>query len=89
MVNHPPQSASLTTVKSLPDLAELGTADYQVVGNEMELRIPRSMLGLSGSVSLSFHWADNTEGTGSDVPDFGVLGDNAPNRRASYRFAPW
>ena len=60
-------------------------AEFRVVGNEMELSIPRVALGLkSGPVTLDFKWADNLQQTG-DWSDFTLNGDAAPNDRFNFR----
>ncbi|MEO5916385.1 MAG: hypothetical protein ABIS50_19265 [Luteolibacter sp.] len=58
---------------------------FRVVGKEMELAIPRTVLGVkSRPVNLDFKWADNLQQTG-DWSDFTVNGDAAPNDRFNYR----
>ena len=64
------------------------TADipYAVEGNELELSIPRKLLGLQGeSIVFDFKWADNPQSL-RDVTDLCTAGDTAPNRRFNYRF---
>ena len=62
-----------------------GTVEYRATGNELELAIPRSALGLSAlSAMLDFKWADNIQQTG-DWSDFTLNGDVAPNDRFNYR----
>ena len=57
-----------------------------VSGNRMEVRVPRSELGLAGKrVRLDFHWADNVPTT-DDIGAWSKSGDNAPDRRFNYRF---
>ena len=61
---------------------------YSAVGNEIEIRIPRSDIGQGSNddpVKLDFHWADNIQQT-DDVIEFAVSGDSAPNRRFNYRY---
>ncbi len=61
-----------------------GEVWFKVAGNEMEMAIPRSMIGLRpGSVAIDFKWADNIQQTG-DWSDFTLNGDAAPNDR--FRF---
>jgi hypothetical protein len=66
---------------------ETATLDYAVSGTRMELRIPRSAIGLAAdpSVSFDFHWADNIQ-HGGDITEFAVSGDSAPDRRFEYHF---
>jgi hypothetical protein len=64
---------------------EAGTAERHAGARGVEIRIPRAVLGLRGSVDLEFKWADGILGTG-DISDFFVNGDVAPDRRFNYRF---
>ncbi len=62
---------------------------YRVKGNELELAIPRSALGLpdnSTAAAFNFKWADNLQKPG-DVMDFYLSGDVAPESRLMYRYA--
>ena len=61
-------------------------ADFRYEGNQMEIKVPRSILGLTkGSVAFDFHWADNIQNL-DNVIEFALHGDSAPNRRFNYRF---
>ena len=77
-----------TNVLRIADQAIIGSVPLAFSGTEMELSVPRSMIEQTGEVAFTFHWADNVT-SGEDIPEFGPFGDNAPNRRASYLFAPW
>ena len=57
------------------------TAEYRVVGAEMELAVPRSMFG--NSLDYAFKWTDNVQDEGATI-SFSLTGDAAPNRRAQY-----
>ncbi|RKX46909.1 MAG: hypothetical protein DRP64_02525, partial [Verrucomicrobia bacterium] len=62
--------------------------EYAVSGNEIEIRVPRSLIGQSGGfdpVGLDFHWADNIQAD-DDIIEFAISGDSAPNRRFDYRY---
>ncbi|MCQ6559271.1 LamG-like jellyroll fold domain-containing protein [Paenibacillus mendelii] len=66
---------------------DAGTADYRYVGNELEIRLPRKLLGQkSGNkpLALQFHWADNMQKQG-DITEFFLNGDSAPDRRANFQ----
>jgi len=57
----------------------------RVCGNELELAIPRRLLGLTSTpAAIDFKWADNIRQTG-DADDFTLNGDVAPNDRFNYR----
>jgi hypothetical protein len=59
--------------------------ECQAVGAEMELAIPRAVLGLRNlPAAIDFKWADNIRQTG-DWSDFVLNGDVAPNGRFNYR----
>lgn len=58
---------------------------YRVSRNELELAIPRSVLGISKMPAvIDFKWADNIQQTG-EASDFTLNGDVAPNDRFNYR----
>ncbi len=58
---------------------------YQRFGRDLELAIPRSVLGVSSLPAiLDFKWADNIAQDGT-ATDFTVNGDVAPNDRFNYR----
>jgi hypothetical protein len=60
---------------------------FVVVGNELQLAIPRSSLGFSStdSVKINFKWVDNMILDG-DILSLIKNGDTAPNGRFSYVF---
>jgi hypothetical protein len=58
---------------------------FRVADNEVELAIPRSVLGITAlPAAIDFKWADNIRQTG-DWSDFTLNGDAAPNDRFNYR----
>ncbi len=64
----------------------LARIPYRVNGNGLELSIPRAVIGQSGPApAFDFHWADNIQSL-SDISEFGINGDSAPNRRWNYRY---
>ncbi len=59
---------------------------YAVRGNEMELCLPLSLLGLSApAAGFDFKWTDHS-GPLTDIIDLCTHGDTAPNRRFNYRY---
>lgn len=63
----------------------------RVVGNELQLAIPRQALGLpdgNDKTSFNFKWADNLHYSGDapDIMDFYLSGDVAPAGRFMYQF---
>ncbi len=57
---------------------------FAMNGNQLELAIPRSILG-ANPLNFDFKWADNCYEKG-DWTDFTLNGDAAPNDRFNYRF---
>ncbi len=68
-------------------LEVVGTADYTVAGNVMQISVKKALLGLADgqNVTLDFKWADNSLPTW-DIMEFLDQGDAAPNGRYTYRF---
>lgn len=61
------------------------SVSFRVTGNEMELALPQSALGLTAAAAvLDFKWADNLQQTG-EASDFTLNGDAAPNDRFNFR----
>ena len=61
---------------------------YRVSGCEIEIAIPRSVLGFADTkkpMRFDFKWADNMQKDG-DIMEFTVNGDTAPDGRFAYRF---
>ena len=59
----------------------IGTADYDVRGNILQIQVPRDMLGLKDTpVTLHFKWSDNMQEQG-EILDFYRNGDVAPGGR--------
>ena len=64
----------------------VGTVSYQVLGNQMMIAVPKSLLNLSGSeISFEFKWADSREAY-QTVEDFYEKGDCAPYGRFNYEY---
>jgi hypothetical protein len=61
------------------------TIPCRMNANQLELAIPRSLLGLTHlPATLDFKWADNIQQTGQ-ASDFTLNGDAAPNDRFNFR----
>jgi len=60
--------------------------DYSLNGNRLQLKIPKSALGITGNVfHINFKWSDNTLASG-DIMDFYLYGDTAPLGRFMYQY---
>ncbi len=64
----------------------IGQLDYHYQGSELELFVPRELLGLTADqFTFDFKWADNPANL-NDPISLVTDGDTAPNRRFNYRF---
>ncbi len=64
---------------------EIAALNMRVSGTELELQLPRTLLGLTGNdLTFDFKWSDNPEML-NDPCSFALHGDTAPNRRFNYR----
>lgn len=85
VINHAAPGSLARHVGNAFNWAAAGTVQWRLAGNEMELAIPWSALGLkSPPAMLDFKWADNCVRVG-DWTDFTLNGDTAPNDRFNYR----
>lgn len=68
---------------------KVAPVEWRVQGNELQLAIPRTALGLKTNVleaAIDFKWADNLQHPG-DIMDFYVSGAVAPEGRFNFRYA--
>lgn len=64
-----------------------GEVDYAVKGNQLEIRLPRTLLGLlHQDFSIGFKVADNLQHE-NDIMDFWLSGDAAPTGRANFNYS--
>jgi hypothetical protein len=87
IVNKSVRSESETTVMKWTGKSwkKVATIPYAKSKNQIELAIPRTLLGLtSGAFTFDFKWADNPAEL-KDAISLCVNGDTAPNRRFNYR----
>ncbi len=85
---HPNQSGktSLEVCMGGYNFIRKADVDCKIVGNKMEIRIPKSELRIKGSgVSISFKYADGVE-CENDILDYYVTGDVLPLGRLSYSY---
>jgi hypothetical protein len=62
-----------------------GEIDFRVSGKQMEIKIPRAMLAMTGQLDFEFKWSDNLQQEG-DVMDFYLSGDAAPIARYNFLY---
>jgi hypothetical protein len=91
LVNNGVKSSSLTSISTATgegrgwDMAQ--DISYKVVGNEMELAVPLSQLGITtpDNFTVDFKWVDNSISQG-DIMECLRNGDAAPDARFKYRY---
>jgi hypothetical protein len=90
VVNHDVISESVTTLKRWNGMewSNPVPVDYALNGDALELRIPLEALSLPDDKFPEFHfkWADNA-GNLTDIADFFLYGDVAPDRRFNFNFS--
>lgn len=89
VVNLSVKSSTETSVKQWDGVKWVNEklVPYKVVGTEMELSIPRSVVLLDKSTpEFYFHWADNPQQL-KDITAFFMDGESAPDRRFNYNFS--
>ena len=88
VLNNKVMNSNTSTISWLNKDGTIGkTLDvpYQTSRNKLMIRVKRSDIGQSDKLAFDFHWADNITKIG-DISEFFLNGDNAPERRANYRF---
>ena len=89
VVNRNPNASSgKTDVQKLnPDFTgeQTGTAGYFTSGNILQLKIPKTALGISGRASVYFKVADGIDRP-DDIMNYYVSGRSVPMGRLSYRY---
>ncbi len=86
LANTAPTAQNRSSVQKIGQ-GMVGEITFQAAENELELVIPRKMLGLENQEkgTLDFHWTDNAQPLG-DLTEFALHGDSAPDRRFNYRY---
>jgi hypothetical protein len=65
---------------------KVGDVEYSVKDNRLQIKVPKSMLGINGDkFVVNFKWSDNMQNDG-DVMDFYVNGDAAPGGRFKFQY---
>ena len=89
MVNRTPKNATTTTLERSKGgwtWETLANVSYRTTGNELEIRLPKKSLGITGpTFTPDFKWADNAPADG-DPLHWLDKGDAAPNARFRYRY---
>jgi hypothetical protein len=88
VINTSIKSATTTTwayLNSDGRVGKRGAILYTTSQNKLMIQMPRTYLNSHSTLAFDFHWADNIGQIG-DITEFFLNGDNAPERRANYRF---
>lgn len=84
---NPGQKAIVEKTDAAWNWQKAGEIEYSVSGNKAEIKVPKSLLGISGEPDFEFKWSDNMQNEG-DVMDFWLNGDAAPMGRGNYHYKP-
>ena len=88
LVNHQPINGNLSTIERFTQThnwENIAPISIQIHKNELELAIPKAVLGITGDAfSLNFKWTDNIPL--GDAMLWLDKGDAAPNARFRYRY---
>ncbi len=89
LANQTPSNSNTTTIASSKggwNFEKVADISYRASGNEIELSIPKKVLGITGNIfTLDFKWADNFPADGNTM-NWLDKGDAAPNARFAYRY---
>ena len=80
-----PKRTTLKTYQPKSGWKKQEELTYRIAGNELMLTIPRKWIAPKDSLRFDFHWVDHPQQLES-IQDFFSAGDNAPSRRANYRY---
>lgn len=89
LINHEIVENGTTTVKKYHPKKGWKTVQelpFTMSDNELMLAVPRSLIGTDQNLDFDFHWVDNPSKLGN-IHNFFGAGDNAPSRRAKYRYS--
>ena len=75
--------ASVEAFKDSWATERIGTAEFSVKGNIIQIKVAKALLGITDS--FEFKWADDSVDDG-DIMKFIDMGDAAPNDRFNYVF---
>ena len=81
----PAQKAYLENTSYSWNWKPAGEVDYAQKFNQLEIRIPRTLLGVKDALNFGFKCQDNTKSE-NNILDFWVNGDAAPAGRAIYHY---
>ncbi|NIJ51490.1 hypothetical protein [Dyadobacter arcticus] len=84
---NPGQKAIIEKTDASWNWEKAGEVEYSVNQNKLELKIPKSVLIISGEPDFEFKWSDNMQEQGN-IMDFWINGDVAPAGRFNYHYKP-
>ncbi len=82
---NPNKKAVLEKTEASWNWQKVGELEYSLSENKLELKVPKSLLGIDGKPDFEFKWSDNMQQQG-DIMDFWVNGDVAPAGRSNFHF---
>lgn len=82
---NPAAKAILEKTDAAWNWQKAGEVDYAVNGNKLEIKVPKSLLGITSEPDFGFKWSDNMQEQ-NNIMDFWINGDVAPAGRFNYRY---
>jgi len=80
-----PKNSVMSWLNKDGSTGKIVSVPFQVSNNKLMIKVNRPDLSKTQKLAFDFHWADNIGKIG-DITEFLLNGDNAPERRANYRF---
>ena len=89
VINMGVTSSSQTTIKKRNGntWTTMGTATYSVSGNEMEIAVPRALVGLTANTVSYYYQIFDNPSVLDNIEDNFINGESAPDRRFNYSVA--
>ena len=90
VINRSPKKDGKTSVDKLSSNGKgtsVGSAEYTIDGNVMQVKIPFSVLGSNAKKGIYFKVADGVSKT-TDIMDYYISGKSMPFGRVSYQYNP-
>ncbi|TLV00722.1 hypothetical protein [Dyadobacter luticola] len=84
---NPGEKATVEKTEAAWNWQKAGEVTYSVKGNKLEIKVPKTLLGISGEPNFEFKWSDNMQHDG-DIMDFWISGDAAPAGRFNFFYKP-
>lgn len=83
LINYP-EAGSVSKFSRSGELVKIGKAEFNVSGNELAIKVNKSLINISDFIDMEFKWVDNS---GKDIMDFYTDGLCAPIGRFNFVYS--